>query len=184
MTRYISNSRRDEDLVLRVNKAGVPTDVLKINATTGLAAISQDPTALSNADATRMGLKAYAHGTTYNGGNAPTLNMNVATTSLVGEAIPYQMQDGTWRLRFNYTVHLSAGTAGQPSGLAGLNGVVWVTTNPQAIMIEQNTNSSSYPVLSRCEGTNTITCYFNTSGVDRYALSADVKLASKPTWAY
>ena len=61
------------------------------------------PIGMSNAEATLRGLKQYLHGTAYNGGNAPTVGGVAGVTR--GVFVPYQTQDGTWRLKFNLVVN-------------------------------------------------------------------------------
>ena len=58
------------------------------------------PTGLSDIAATMYGLKAYHHGTTYNGGNSPTITLSGGGGSLSSveqcDIFPFQDQQGNW----------------------------------------------------------------------------------------
>lgn len=137
------------------------------------------PTSMTDVEATRLGLKVYVHGGSYVSGLAPTMT---ATGIVVrwGHFMPYQVQDGSWRLRFNFgsdvspatTVSVSVVGVLTPSSLAeqtfcgvGLSGAVpaaqaWIASSSNVFTIR----------------------YSATSG--QAFGSGDVALASKPTWAY
>lgn len=114
------------------------------------------PTALTDAQATALGMKAYFHGTTYNGGNAPTVSGS-GFSNLRSLFIPYQMQDGTWRMRFN----IRGGNSNLASVSIVVNGVSF-QTEYQAIAVTQLTGSSQLPVQAYVDsgGTN-ITALWN-----------------------
>lgn len=143
------------------------------------------PSAYSDAEATRMGLKQYLHGTAYNGGFSPNLSLfsGSGTLSIIrGLFIPYQMQDGTWRLRFNVnnTTSLSNTTI-----TIAINGVTFknISSYQQAISVMGGTTSPFTANGSVGANTNYMTC-FSTSGQTEFRWSGDVELESKPTWAY
>ena len=142
---------------------------------------------LSDEQATILGLKQYLHGTTYNGGIAPTV-----TSALSGftvsrcSFIPYQAQDGTWRLKFNiagtYTLSTVASTTITVNGITFKN----VTNYTQAVAVFINSSgalnsTASYTNAnaSTIQITSSATATSNTIGV-----SSDVELTAKPTWAY
>jgi hypothetical protein len=150
---------------------------------------------LDDATATRLGLKQYladkAGGTNdiaYFGGNKATLTAsdNVAVTiSSVTRAvlIPYQTQDGNWRLKFNINFVLPS--AARASASVFINGVTGAAYN-QA--------SSAHAVTSTATNIWGL-CYSSTNPVRiqslhasattaEYMYSGDIELASKPTWAY
>jgi uncharacterized delta-60 repeat protein len=90
--------------------------------------ISTDPTALSDVEATRLGYKTYISGTAYNNGIKPTITSTLDGASLNAEFIPYQAQNGSWRIKgniparsvsvFNTAIGTAAGTAAGSNVLA------------------------------------------------------------------
>lgn len=145
-------------------------------------------TSLDNASATRLGLKEYyqdtAHSGTYNGGLAPTVTLQAGggTLTTVDHAvfIPYQMQSGTWRMRFNVKVTLSS--AVRTAARIAVNGVTTAAHDQAhygsnvvglAISGMQSTASTGRFEVGHASGTTSI-----------YVYGGDVELASKPTWAY
>lgn len=141
---------------------------------------------LDNATATQLGLKSYYHGTTYNGGNAPTVSNAQAGFSHVRSVfIPYQMQDGTWRMKFNINFSYTSTSVANLSN-TNINGVVFAAEGAQAVT--GATNSGTGNVGINCwasDNTNTISYYHNATYTNAKALiSGDVELESKPTWAY
>lgn len=141
---------------------------------------------LSDVQATRLGLKQYLHGTTYNGGIAPTVTLNAGGGSLssVTRAVfmPYQMQDGTWRLKFNVNVLLDAVARTQVS--IAVNGITSKNAGTQSISAHGN-NSSAYVAIQGIDAnTNIFNWYGASSFATSYRFSGDIELESKPTWAY
>jgi hypothetical protein len=151
-------------------------------------ASSLDPTTMSDVVATRLGYKTYAHGTTYNGGNAPTVTYNSGGGSLssvtASEFIPYQTQDGTWRLRFNLAVVASSTSrTGYSVALAGVT-FKNISGNYQAISAGGG-GSTNYLSYGYVEPNNNLIGLEHASGtLTGYRFSGDVELNSKPTWAY
>lgn len=134
----------------------------------------EDPTGLSDELATKLGKKVYSHGTTYNGGNAPTVS-GVSSTQ-VADFIPYQMQDGSWRLKFNIVCAVTGST-----GIITVNGVVYANTDQQGLAAA--TDANAYAKAFTNPNTDDITWQAgNTTAEIR--VSGDVALESKPTWAY
>ena len=137
---------------------------------------------LDDATATRLGLKQYLHGTTYNGGIAPTVTSAQAGFT-VGKAlfIPYQLQDGGWRVRFNMNCGFTS--ASLTSISVSTNGLVFSATN-QALSAWFAANSISPRSYTNSSAGSLVVEYgpgVTSSGV---VISGDVELASKPTWAY
>jgi hypothetical protein len=130
-----------------------------------------------------MGLKQYLHGTTYNGGNAPTV-----TSGQAGFAVnranftPYQMQDGTWRLRFNIAASFTSATLATVS--LGINGITTknVSNYRQATAVEIPGVSSATAGMS--SNGNAVSAFFPGSSVSGINVSGDIELNAKPTWAY
>jgi hypothetical protein len=138
---------------------------------------------LDNASSTRLGLKQYLHGTTYNGGNAPTVTLTAGggTLSSVDRAVfvPYQMQDGTWRVRINIKVTTSA-TARTQIQLT-TSGLTYSSTTQT---ISGVVGSATFaPYASYVAGSVVVVDFVNSS-LQVFIVSGDVELASKPTWAY
>lgn len=147
--------------------------------------ILEDPSLQTdNVQATKAGLKAYLHGTTYNGGIAPTISFpgQSAVTGIAGQFIPYQMADGSWRMKFN----LKGSFTGTSGGITcSIIGVTSPSTFDQALAIGSGSAISFYY------------CYFQTGGLTSnqifgapggttplFNCSGDVALGAKPTWAY
>lgn len=136
------------------------------------------PSSYSDSEATVMGLKQYiGDGTTYNGGVAPTLSgAGVSTRRAV--FIPYQMQDGSWRMKFNFALVCTSTTSLSVS----LNGIVSKNISNwfQAVT---NFPGGNYGRGSIAPNVNT---FFLTSDLstNTYSASGDIELNSKPTWAY
>jgi hypothetical protein len=146
----------------------------------------QPVTSQADAIATQMGNKQYLHGTNYNGGNAPTLSGSSWTTTRA-VFIPYQMQDGTWRMRFNLYGTLS-GLANNNVFSLSVNGATFHASYQQALSVKVDSGTitnaySSYAVA----GASTINFIYNGASLnlnDDYTISGDVELNAKPTWAY
>jgi hypothetical protein len=143
-------------------------------------ALSFPITNLSNAQATSMGLKQYLHGTTYNGGIAPTVS-GTGVTPVRAVFTPYQLQDGTWKLRGLIVSSMTSGT----SQVFAIDGI---TTK----------NVSNYYQNGSCQAIGTAP-YLGTIAFDingntgtvgaattstSFRINFDIELESKPTWAY
>lgn len=163
-----------------LNSLGYP--VVKISPNGSVLRDVTTASTMDDATATRMGLKSYFHGTAYNGGNAPTVTASSSGswTNLRSMFIPYQMQDGTWRLRFNIMGSFSGTSSGAFADVA-VNGIS--LNNEQAMAVWLNLAQSSG---GKVFGTNSFRIYLTTTST--YNISAyysgDIELASKPTWAY
>jgi hypothetical protein len=143
---------------------------------------------LDNASATRLGLKQYLHGTTYNGGNAPTVTYNGGggSVSSVPRAvfIPYQMQDGTWRLKFNMQVQFSSTSRTQASiAVAGIT-TKNVSNYFQGITGSQDTAAGYMAIAYTDVNSNIMYVLHATATTVGYRFAGDIELESKPTWAY
>ena len=143
---------------------------------------------MDDATATRLGLKQYLHGTTYNGGNAPTVTLGFGGGTLTSVTralfVPYQMQDGTWRLKFNAV--LAPSSTSRISVQFAVFGVVSKNVSYQAI-IATTTAASQLTTGYATPGTGTImVADHNGAAVTStfYSFSGDIELESKPTWAY
>lgn len=165
--------------------AAVPTEISLGRAFVTPATISVPNNAVDYAANTRMGLMAYSHGTTYSGGNAPTIAYSAGGGSLSSVAlsrfIPYQMADASWRMKFNINAIFSS--AARTSISITVAGVSFVTSVDQAIAgcPDGFVGGVSFALTA---GTNTMTINHGSVTTDTYVFSGDVALQSKPTWAY
>ena len=145
---------------------------------------SGTPTSLDDATATRMGLKRYSHGTTYNGGIAPTITAPGNTVaSAYGNFIPYQMQDGSWRCRINMRVAITAAAGTITVSIVGLT----TAANDQSLSIGAGTNASYFYCLFQGGAFTSSQIFASMSGSGNSSacsISGDVDLGGKPTWAY
>lgn len=140
------------------------------------------PTQMTNEQATAMGFKTYLHGTTYNGGNAPTITLSSGggtLTSAVGRFIPYQVQDGSWRLKFNINAELSS-----TSRTSAVLAIAGITTTSTAYAV----SGINFALVSQYAyapaSNNVVNCTHSSTTTQFYEFSGDIPLASKPTWAY
>jgi hypothetical protein len=153
----------------------------------------ESPTLQSDVVATRLGQKTYRHGTTYNGGVAPTVTLSSgATLTSVDDSsfIPYQMQDGVWRLKFMITAALNGASIVTANFLInsvaiGGTAATIASGSGQAFAAwSRSFNVATYGANARADN-NTFNIQFGAStGVISIILSGDIYLASKPTWAY
>jgi len=164
-------------------EGALPVDVYIPHVSSGVAGIFPAlNTELDDATATRLGLKQYVHGTTYNGGNAPTVTMfaGIGTLSSIPSSsfIPYQLQDGSWKIRMSvYAIFSSAvRTVTQFS----INGMTFGATEAGFGFISSTVALMIYTAVSDSK----IYCDHASAATTQYAFSGDFKLASKPTWAY
>lgn len=139
---------------------------------------------LDNATATQLGLKQYLHGTTYNGGIAPTVTSSQAGLTVDRAVfIPYQTQDGAWRLKCNVATRFTSATV--TSVTTTVNGITSknIANLNQAIsVIFQNSGT-----LGQCyvaSNTNNFVTVVASSTQTGVAFYADIELNAKPTWAY
>ena len=135
-------------------------------------------TGMSDAQATRMGLKSYAHGTTYLGGIAPTVTGPSGWSVNTAIFFPYQIQDGTWRMKF--TIKGGATTTTDYSHT--IVGVTYSFSGQVVTAYQRDTSVGRYTVLAQT-GTTTLDCYIGTTS-STIGVFGDVALLSKPTWAY
>jgi hypothetical protein len=159
-------------------------DVAAVGATLPLSInpsiITVVDTATEYAGNTRLGLMQYVHGTTYNGGVAPTISVTNLSSVSFSAFIPYQMSDGTWRLRFNFGCAVSVAAS---TFTVTINGVTFKSGAEQAIVATSST-AAAY-MLETHTNSNAATMFvsFSTT-VTSPKISGDVILNSKPTWAY
>lgn len=168
--------------VLRKSRAGAAVGFGAATSTS--SGLLQPPTSIEDVKATQMGLKTYAHGTNYNGGNAPTITLSSGGGTLSSIAhsafLPYQTQSGTWRLKGQFTAVTSATARTAPVfALAGAtisasyDQPVFATANPGVGMTR-----------TRIQNPFSLSFDHNSISTTQYYVSFDVELTAKPTWAY
>jgi hypothetical protein len=141
-------------------------------------------TSMGDVLATQLGYKQYLHGTTYNGGNAPTV-ASAGATIVRGVFIPYLTQGGTWRLRFTFNFTMSTATRTNLS--TTINGVTFknVANYLQAVTVNSAPGSAQNAYQGfTLPNTSTVEIYHSSFSTGGYGVSGDVELESKPTWAY
>ena len=158
--------------------------------TGGDVAALQDPTLMSNELATKLGKFIYVDdgSTTYNSGNRPDITVANAGGDTLGaiqkaDFIPYQIQNGNWRLKFHIRCSLVGSntktaprftvTSVRPSVTQGFHGFINQGTNTiYQTYAEAGVNPGEFQFV-HSSTTNT-----------EYLLWGDIELAYKPNWAY
>jgi hypothetical protein len=131
---------------------------------------------------TKLGLMQYLGGSTYNGGVALTVTSSVSPTSSFYKFIPYQLADGSWRMRFNIGLVFSAS---QTSGSLTVTGVTFKSNGAIAYQSASVANSSAPAAVQGIyDNTANTIRFFSSAGANNWGISGDVELDSKPTWAY
>lgn len=122
----------------------------------------------------------YVGGTTYNSVSLAVTGTN-SFSNVYSEFGPYQVADGTWRLWFNISGTHSNAT-GVVITIAGVTFYNAAASGDQAVGTWGNsTTVGARAICNRNAGT--ISCDFGSTN-SAVSVSGDVKLNSKPTWAY
>jgi hypothetical protein len=162
--------------------AGTSEYVLTTNGSGVTSWTNRIATSMGDVLATSLGYKRYVPGGSYSGGGAPTISGTNWTTGTDSTFIPYQAQDGTWRLRFNIYGTISVGAT---SLTLTVNGVTFQnltgTNNGQPIAVRHGATAISLGQVNDNTSTIGLTCNSSTT---EWGCSGDVALESKPTWAY
>lgn len=145
----------------------------------------------SLAASTKLGLKVYSHGTSYNGSNSPTITLSSGGGTLssvsYSKFIPKQLVDGSWVMTGFFEVALSSAArtvpifaiAGTdiPSGTEiAISGCQLDTSGAYSTQnyMAPSTGSGMRAIIAHQSATTTL-----------YVVSFhDIPQASKPTWAY
>jgi hypothetical protein len=164
------------------HSAGVPVGFG--NATGSQSGLLPPTTSMTDILATQLGHKTYYHGTTYNGGTAPTVTCSIGGLTVYrGAFIPYLMQDGTWRLKFNIAIAVTSGT--RTSADISVNGITSknISNFIQAVSLSISTNAgiAGAQILPN---TDAFVCSHASATLSGYRISGDIELESRPTWAY
>lgn len=140
-----------------------------------------DPTQMSDVLATKLGLKQYLSSGTYNGGLAPTITSTNWTTQS-GIFIPYQLQDGSWRLKITLTGILSVASSG-PTWT--INGVAFKAgTNDYQTLAGWSSGGGTNPAVTYVNPGTGLIVGAGSVAKTYWSACGEVALASKPTWAY
>jgi len=145
--------------------------------------IATMPTSMTDAEATRLGLKVYSHGVTYTGSpNSPTVTLGAGGGSIssvvLSSFIPYQLQSGAWRMKF--TIVLTVNVLGRANLPVIVAGITYASTYQFGSAGTTDTVAfATYtePSTSQLQIVGSVTAGF-------YSMSFDVLLASKPSWAF
>jgi hypothetical protein len=144
-----------------------------------------DPTTYTDAKATKLGLKTYLHGTSYNAGISPTVTSSQSGFSVQRAIfIPYQLQDGSWRIKANVSGIFTSATI--TTIQMTVNGVTFKNISGYS-----QPGSVAFAGFSggcrafASEGTGILRS--DISGgttTSEIKFFVDAELDSKPTWAY
>jgi len=144
------------------------------------------PTSLSNSQATALGLKQYFHGTTYNGGNSPTVSLygggGTLTSIATSYFIPYQLQDGSWMLRFMFFANVSL--ASRTAAIFEIAGIVLRSVSPVTYQISGGNGNDVSRISSYVYHTGRVYSEHATGNTNVYTFTGEIPLQSKPAWAY
>jgi hypothetical protein len=141
-------------------------------------------TAMDNAEATRLGLKMYVAGTSYNNSASPTLSGSNSWSTVRGVFRPFQTQDGTWFLWMQVQGTVSSGS--RTSSTVDINGITTKNTAGynQALACTSGGSATDSPSAEMGENDNTVVFRHATDTTTRYSFEGTIELESKPTWAY
>ena len=150
----------------------------------GASVFSTSPQGMSDEVATMLGRKHYQHGTTYKNGIAPTITLfsGGGTLSSIefSQFIPYQTQDGNWRMRFNLKANVSS--TSRSNARFAVVGVTFPATGDAISGGVETSSATTYFAFT--ESSSNIGTDHSSTTASGYRFSGDVRLASKPTWAY
>lgn len=154
-----------------------------------LVALVDSPSTAANWKVTfEYSLFNYIHGGSYNGAGAPTVTLNGGGGSLIavkqGDFMPYQLNDGTWRMRFNIMCTLSS--TGRTTAQLAVAGITNYNNTGDGQSISGTLNASVPFINAIAENnTNLFTILYSTSStITEVWTSGDIRLNSKPTWAF
>ena len=177
----VDNTDTREILVDRLRLDPLNGGAVVPEASSTGAGLLPPPTLMSDELATAIGHKAYYHGTSYNGGNAPTVtSTGGAFTSEYAQFIPYQLQDGTWRMRFTAQFYYSIATS---TPVFSVNGILAPSSIYQRVNCALGGFASATGGMDFNQNSNNFQVH-NASSATHFFFSGDVVLASKPSWAY
>ena len=142
-------------------------------------------TSMTDALATQLGYKVYEDGTTYNGGNAPTVAYTVGPGSLSSILFssfrPYQTQSGNWRLAGEFTAQMLTTEVREEVSFT-INSVTSSTVQAQPVIATASPGRA--PVRCRFLSTGAFQIALASGTTNIYYVAFDVELGAKPNWAY
>jgi hypothetical protein len=127
----------------------------------------------------------YQHGTTYFGGNAPTITLVGGGGSLssvnFSNFVPF-LRNATWFLSVQIQVALTSAT--RTNAVIAINGIVNVPSSlgSSSYQISSGSLASVYSIF--LGGTNQMDIVHASGSTNLYVFGGIAPLASKPTWAY
>ena len=170
---------------VRKSSPNAPAGIQLATATT--PGLLPPPSQMTDEVSSMLGHKVYEHGVSYNGGQSPVITLSFGGGSLssvtASSFIPYQMQDGGWRMRFNFAVVVSATTRTNigiaVSGVTSKNNGAYQTFSGVLL-------SGSGQIYQAYIAPNSGVFAISHPSVagDVYGYAGDIDLESKPTWAY
>lgn len=142
------------------------------------------PTGLTDSQATALGMKQYVAGNTYANGVTFNITSAAAGFSLTRfVAIPYQLSDGTWRMKYNGMVQYSSDSAEK---VFTCTGVTTKNISPYYQIVNVAfLDGVQANVKYGYWDFNASTFRIRSVAAETYAIvQGDIELESKPTWAY
>ncbi len=154
-----------------------------------IVASSLDPQMMSDIVATRLGLKAYSHGTTYSGGNAPTITLQAGGGTLsaitYSRFYPKQLQDGSWVLSGNFRAQVSS--AGRTTAIFDVAGNTGFSFESAIYGMEADTAANqqgSYTSTASATTFRLVTLHQSATTTGYVITFTDLPILAKPNWAY
>lgn len=143
------------------------------SATTSYAGLLPPPSLMSDALATELGYKQYTSGFTVSA---------TGWTTLRAVMIPYKMQGGEWRLKFNFVGNVAPSTTTVTVSISGITFKSGAANQDQGVAFAGANAASGIEYQRALGGTNQISLH-ETSAGGNWPVSGDVELDSKPSWA-
>ena len=139
-----------------------------------------NPTVMDDATATRLGLKEYTNGVPYAGGISLAVGGQFLNSTSLVSVFPRQDQSGSWWIKIQIIIAMASGTNGD----FYITGCPGHATKSYPVSVVGISSASAARGYSGLGGVDiTIPARFAVA-VSDYAVIGDIKLASKPTWAY
>lgn len=144
------------------------------------ARINETPKTMGRAHATSFGHMTYHHDSEYKDSKKLTVSVDTGgPAQIIGsEIIPYQMNDGSWRLRFNINLQLKTAS---PSVGIKMTGITYKESHSQTVTV--NTSHTTWSTGRTVQGSDRFDNYAGSAQI-YWNVSGDIELESKPTWAW
>lgn len=173
--------------VSAITTAGTWTTPTYVDQFSPTVTLANDASEMTDAEATRQGVKEYNHGTTYNGGVAPTVTSSVAGLSIdKASFMPFQDQAGTWYTSIEIQASYSANSHSTANLTVNGLGFANEGNNGWALACVQGNNLTNICVSAIAARNTAIISYQFVSAQTSLSLliTGWAKLSAKPTWAY